>query len=165
MKPRLLVIPGLDGDPGLLRSAEASLFRAFRPVWFDHRFDTAAGGAEGLAERALAVLDRDAEGDTPAFVCGESFGGTVALTLARMAPERVRGLILLSTFGCYPSLSSWSGRLGLLVWRVLGDRLARRVLDIWRPLGAPGALGLRCPTDVRRAYLKQEPVHLPGYRG
>ena len=165
MKPRLLIIPGLDGDPGLLRSAEAALFRAFRPVWFDHRLDTAAGGVEGLAERALAVLDADAERDAPAFVCGESFGGTVALTLARTAPHRVRGLILLSTFGCYPSLSSWSGRLGLLIWRLLGDRLARLVLNVWRPVGAPGALGFGCPTDIRAAYLKQEPLHLPGYRG
>jgi pimeloyl-ACP methyl ester carboxylesterase len=163
-KPRLLVIPGLDGDTGLLRSAAPSLFRAFRPVWFDHRLDDLAGGLDGLAERALAVLDADEEGDAPAYVCGESFGGTVALTLARREPRRLRGLVLLSTFAWYPTLSTWSGRLGLVIWRVLGDRLTRRVLQVWRPLGAPAALGLGCPRDVRRAYLTQEPLHLPGYR-
>jgi pimeloyl-ACP methyl ester carboxylesterase len=165
MKPRLLVVPGLDGDPGLLRSAATTLFRGFRPLWFDHRLDDVAGGVDGLAARAVAVLDADEEGAAPAFVCGESFGGTVALSIARRYPDRVRGLVLLSTFGWYPRLPTWSARLGLLVWRVLGDRLTRRILSVWRPIGAPAALGMGCPPDVRRAYLRQEPLHLPGYRG
>ena len=165
MQPRLLVVPGLVGGPGLLRSAAPALFQAFRPVWFDHRLDDAAGGVEGLAERALAVLDADHEADAPAYVCGESFGSTVALTLARRYPHRVRGLVLLSAFGWYPSLAAWSGRLGLLVWRLLGDRLAARILQIWQPLGAPMTIGLRCPADIRRAYLSQRLLHLPGYRG
>jgi pimeloyl-ACP methyl ester carboxylesterase len=134
-------------------------------VWFDHRLDDLVGGIDGLAERALSTLDLDAEGDAPAYVCGESFGSTVALTLARHYPERVRGLILLSAFGWYPRLPAWSARLGLLVWRLLGDRLASRLLAIWRPIGAPGALGLGCPKDIRQAYLTQQVLHLPGYRG
>jgi 3-oxoadipate enol-lactonase len=165
MRPRLLVIPGLDGDPGLLASAAPALFQAFRPLWFDHRLDDVAGGVDGLAERALAILDNDDEADAPAYVCGESFGSTVALTLARRYPDRVRGLVLLSAFGWYPRLPAWSARLGLLVWRVLGDRLTARILELWRPIGAPGALGLGCPKDIRQAYLTQQVVHLPGYRG
>jgi 3-oxoadipate enol-lactonase len=165
MRPRLLVIPGLDGDPGLLVSAAPTLFQAFRPVWFDHRLDDVAGGVDGLAERALAILDADDEANSPAYVCGESFGSTVALTLAHRYPQRVRGLILLSAFGWYPRLPAWSARLGLLVWRLLGDRLSARILELWRPIGAPGALGLGCPKDIRQAYLTQQVVHLPGYRG
>jgi pimeloyl-ACP methyl ester carboxylesterase len=165
MQPRLLVVPGLDGDPGLLRSAAPALFRAFRPVWFDHRLDDLAGGIDGLAERALSSLDLDAEGLAPAYVCGESFGSTIALTVARRHPERVRGLVLLSAFGWYPRLPAWSARLGLLLWRVLGDHLTARILEVWRPIGAPGALGWGCPPDIRRAYLTQQVVHLPGYRG
>jgi pimeloyl-ACP methyl ester carboxylesterase len=161
----LLVIPGLDGDPGLLASAAPMLFQAFRPIWFDHRLDDVGDGVDGLAERALAMLDADDEGDRPAYVCGESFGSTVALKLAHRYPERVRGLILLSAFGWYPRLAAWSARFGLLLWRLLGDRLTRRILEMWRPIGAPGALGLGCPTDIRQAYLTQQVVHLPGYRG
>jgi pimeloyl-ACP methyl ester carboxylesterase len=163
--PRLLVIPGLDGDPGLLVSAAPALFEGFRPIWFDHRLDDVSGGVDGLAERALAMLDADDEGDAPAYVCGESFGSTVALTLAHRYSDRVRGLVLLSAFGWYPRLPAWSARLGLLLWRVLGDRLTRRILEVWRPLGLPGALGLGCPKDIRQAYLTQQVVHLPGYRG
>jgi 3-oxoadipate enol-lactonase len=165
MRPRLLVVPGLDGDPGLLVAAAPRLFRAFRPVWFDHRLDDVSGGVEGLAQRALAMLDADDEGDAPAYVCGESFGSTVALTLAHRYPQRVRGLILLSAFGWYPRLPAWSARLGLLLWRVLGDRLTRRLLEMWRPIGAPGALGWGCPHAIRQAYLTQQVLHLPGYRG
>ena len=48
----------------------------------------------------------------PVFVCGESFGGTVALTLAHAAPERIAGLILFSTFGWYPSTTRATRRRG-----------------------------------------------------
>jgi len=73
------------------------------PNWhvraFNHHVDLAEGGVEGLARRALGVFEDEAQ----VFVCGESFGGTVALTLAHMAPERVKGLILFSAFGWHPS--------------------------------------------------------------
>ena len=72
-----------------------------RVLAFDHRHDAVAGGVEGLAERALAVLDNDRDPDAPALVCGESFGATAALTLARCYPGRVRGLLLLSAFDWY----------------------------------------------------------------
>ena len=61
----MLVIPGLDGDPGLVRAAAPRLFRDMRVLPFDHLLDPMAGGIEGLAERALAVLDADSEADTP----------------------------------------------------------------------------------------------------
>lgn len=164
MGPRVLVIPGLDGDPALVRAAGPALFRGMRVLPFDHRMDPMAGGVEGLAKRALAVLDADPEADAPAFVCGESFGGTAALTLARHYPERVRGLILLSAFGWYPSVFSGTPLLGLALWRVLGDRGAEHVLRLWRPLSVPGALGVPCSIEVVRAYLRRPAPHLPGYR-
>jgi pimeloyl-ACP methyl ester carboxylesterase len=60
---------------------------------FGHRMDAMAGGVHGLAERALATLDGEGSSDPPTLVCGESFGGTVALRLARRYPTRVHGLI------------------------------------------------------------------------
>jgi pimeloyl-ACP methyl ester carboxylesterase len=135
-----------------------------RVLAFDHRLDPMAGGLEGLADRALAVLDADAGADAPAFVCGESFGGTAALTLARRHPERVRGLILLSAFGWYPALFTRTRHLGLALWRVLGDRGAEQILRLWRPLSLPVALGVPCSWDVARAYLQRPAPHLAGYR-
>ena len=119
LAPRVLLIPGLDGDPSLVRAAAAHLFPGMHVLPFGHRTDAMGDGVDGLADRALATLDGDGS-DAPTFVCGESFGGMVALTLARRHPSRVRGLILLSAFGRYPLLNSWSGRLSLRVWRMLG---------------------------------------------
>jgi pimeloyl-ACP methyl ester carboxylesterase len=161
---RVLYIPGLDGDPGLMRTAAPWLFRGLRVLAFDHRLDPMTGGVEGLAERALAVLDADAETVTPAFVCGESFGGTAALTLARRYPTRIRGLILLSAFGWYPSVANRAPRLCLALWRVLGDRAAACLLRWWRPLSLLGALGIPCSRDMARAYLRRPAPDLPGYR-
>ncbi len=161
---RVLVVPGLDGDPALLLAAAPRLFPRLRVLAFDHHRDTAAGGLEGLAKRALAVLDADREGSTPAYVCGESFGGTVALVLARQHPERVRGLILFSAFAWYPPAATYASRLGMRVWRLVGDRLAAQVFRLWRPFSVPGALGLRCPPAVARAYLARRRFHLPSYR-
>jgi pimeloyl-ACP methyl ester carboxylesterase len=161
---RVLVIPGLDGDPRLLMSVAPRLFAGLRALPFDHFRDPATDGVEGLAARALAVLDADPAGAAPAYVCGESFGGTIALTLARRYPERVRGLILLSTFGWYPAASSYASQLGMLAWRLAGDRVADRVFRLWRPLSVPGALGRRCPPEITRAYLDRPRLHLPGYR-
>jgi 3-oxoadipate enol-lactonase len=161
---RVLVISGLDGDPRLLMGVAPRLLRGLRALPFDHSRDMADGGADGLAARALAVLDADAEGDVPAYVCGESFGGTIALALARRYPERVRGLILLSTFGWYPALATCASQAGMLLWRLLGDPLATHIFRLWRPVSVFGALGLGCPPAVRRLYLDRWALHLPSYR-
>jgi pimeloyl-ACP methyl ester carboxylesterase len=135
-----------------------------RPIAFDHRFDLAEGGVEALAERALACLDRDEGGSDPAFICGESFGGTVALTLTRRFPERVRGLLLFSTFGRYPEAATRGGEAGLALWRFLGPRTGDRVFLAGRPFSVPGQLGFRFSRQVARAYLTRPAAHLPAYR-
>src|SRR5215211_304267 len=100
---RVLIVPGLNGHPGFLLRTAPRLFPEWGALGVDHSRDVATDGVDGLARRALAVLDADLEDDGPTLVCGESFGGTVALTLARDFPERISGLILFSTFGWYPS--------------------------------------------------------------
>jgi pimeloyl-ACP methyl ester carboxylesterase len=135
----VLIIPGLDGSAGLWRAAAARVFGSLRPIIFDHSQDRAAGGLEGLADRALRLLDADDDSNLPAYVCGESFGGTVALTLARRRPNRVRGLLLMSTFGYYPS--SRIGRAGMALWKLLGDRLTDGLFKLAHPLTVPGAVG------------------------
>jgi pimeloyl-ACP methyl ester carboxylesterase len=161
---RVLVIPGLDGDASMVRAVAPRLFAGMRVLAFDHRFDKMDGGVEGLAERALAVLDSDGDADAPALVCGESFGGTAALTLAHLHPPRVRGLILLSAFGRYPKTLAGLPRLPLSLWTFVGDRWARRLLGVWRPLSLPAALGWGCSSELVRAYLRRPAIHVAAYR-
>ncbi|MCW5874014.1 MAG: alpha/beta fold hydrolase [Anaerolineales bacterium] len=53
-------------------------------------------GVDQLAQACLAALD--AQGvSSPAVIGGLSMGGYIALAIARLFPERVRGLMLLST--------------------------------------------------------------------
>ncbi len=143
---RVLIIPGLDGSTGLWRAAAARVFGSLRPIIFDHSRDRAVGGLEGLAERALRQLDADDDSGTPVYVCGESFGGTVALTLARQNPHRVRGLLLMSTFGYYPSARI--GRAGMALWKLLGDRLTDGVFKLAHFLTVPGAVGFGFKGDL-----------------
>jgi pimeloyl-ACP methyl ester carboxylesterase len=48
-------------------------------------------GSEAYAEAVLPILD---EIDDPVVVLGHSFGGRVAIQLALLAPEKIRGLVL-----------------------------------------------------------------------
>jgi pimeloyl-ACP methyl ester carboxylesterase len=161
---RVLVIPGLNGDPGMLLRAAPSLFPDWRPLAFNHHHDAADGGVEGLAERALTSLI-EADDDTgPVFVCGESFGGTVALTLAHMAPERIAGLILFSTFGWYPSSLARRGAGALAVWSFLGGRVGGGMYHASRLVSVPSQLGLRFSPEVFRDYVDRPRSDIEAYR-
>jgi pimeloyl-ACP methyl ester carboxylesterase len=160
----VLVIPGINGSAEPLLAAAPRLFPGLRVVPFDHRLDHADDGIEGLAERALALLDAQSEHAGPVFVCGESFGGPVALTLARRHPERVRGLILLSTFARYPGLHRHGGRAMLAVSRRLGDEPALRAISLARRLRAGRGLGHLNGDAIRWAYLTRPDGCAPAYR-
>ena len=131
----------------------AALPSAGRPCAFNHHLDLAQGGVEGLAERALAALDEVTEG--PAFICGESFGGTVALTLAHQHPERVRGLILFSTFGWHPSNLARRGAGALAVWSFLGHRVNNTVYRAGRLASLPSQFGFTLPPDLFHEYISR----------
>src|SRR5436305_739105 len=132
--PRVLIIPGLNGHPGMLMQAAPVLFPHWEARAFNHHIDLAEGGVDGLALRAM---DAVADVDGRLFVCGESFGGTVALTLARLAPERVSGLILLSTFGWYPSILARRGVAALALWSFLGGRVSTSMYRAGRMASLP----------------------------
>jgi pimeloyl-ACP methyl ester carboxylesterase len=158
---RVLVIPGLNGHPGLLMRAAPQLFPHWQPTPFNHHVDVADDGVESLALRALDALDGSTD---PVWVCGESFGGTVALTLAHLRPERVKGLILLSTFGWHPSTLARRGAGALAVWSFLGQRVGTTVYRAGRVASLPTQLGLRFPPELLRSYLSRPRAHVAAYR-
>ena len=99
--PALLMLPGLGLDLGAFDAIAQRLERKFACIALDNRgageSDAPRGPyrIEDLAADALAVLG--AAGHDRAFVLGHSLGGFIAIELALLFPEAVRGLLLLST--------------------------------------------------------------------
>lgn len=99
--PALLWIPGFGAGAAVTEPAVARWSDRFTAVTYDHR-----GAARSPARRlpaSTADLAADAAGllshlgIARAHVIGASMGGMVAQELALRFPERVRGLVLLST--------------------------------------------------------------------
>jgi pimeloyl-ACP methyl ester carboxylesterase len=137
--------------------AAPRLFPGWHAVGFDHHRDLAENGVEGLADRALAVLEDLDAANGRVYVCGESFGGTIALTVAHLAPERVAGLILLSTFGWYPSMLARRGVGALAAWSFLGGRVGTAVYRAGRVMSIPSQLGLNFSAELLRSYVVTRP--------
>jgi pimeloyl-ACP methyl ester carboxylesterase len=162
--PRVLVVPGLNGHPGMLMRAAPVLFPNLRTLAFNHHLDEADGGVEGLATRALQFLDEHDPSRGRVFVCGESFGGTVALTLAHMQPDRVAGLILFSSFGWHPSTLARRGAGALALWSFLGHRIGNGAYRAGRLASVPTQLGLRFSSELFHSYISRPRAHLAAYR-
>jgi pimeloyl-ACP methyl ester carboxylesterase len=104
---------------------------------------TLYGAGDSLAAWARAVLDLAPDG--PLFVVGNSVGGSCALEIAGLAPDRVAGLVLIgSKPGVRPEPSFRDEAIRLL--RSDGG-LAAAWDRYWAPLFAPDA----DPTVVERA--------------
>jgi pimeloyl-ACP methyl ester carboxylesterase len=165
---RVLIVPGLNGHPGFLLRTAPRLFPDWGALGVDHSRDVATDGVDGLARRALAVLDADPDDHGPTLVCGESFGGTVALTLARDFPERVSGLLLFSTFGWYPSRLARRATGAITAWSHLELRFGRPfqqpMYRATRIVSVPAQLGLGFPPGLLNEYLLRPPSHMPAYR-
>jgi pimeloyl-ACP methyl ester carboxylesterase len=157
---RVIVIPGLNGHPGLLMQYAPVLFGNWQARPFDHHNDLAVDGVPGLAARALELIGPDER----VIVCGESFGGTIALTLAHAAPERVAGLVLFSAFGWYPSMLARRGARALAIVSFLGQRASDRIYRARRLASVPTQLGVRFPRELLRAYLGQPRANIAAYR-
>jgi pimeloyl-ACP methyl ester carboxylesterase len=160
-REKVLIVPGLNGHPGMLLRAAPELFPTWEPVAFNHHLDDARDGVPGLATRAWAAAG---EPSGPIWVCGESFGGTVALTLAHLYPAQVKGLILLSTFGWHPSTLARRGVGALAVWSYLGARVTEPVYRVGRLASLPSQLGLRFSGDLLQSYVERPRADTAAYR-
>ena len=110
------MVLALHGQPGggahfdaiarLLRPAGFSVLAPDRPGWGQRRHEAPRGFAAN-ADAAARVLDE--AGAERAVVLGYSWGGGVALALARLHPARVAGLVLVASVG--PGVTSLADRL------------------------------------------------------
>lgn len=140
--PALCLIPGLGGVGAFWNAVAPTFSRRFRVVLHDHRGTGAstpsriAYSVDQMAEDLCQVLDVLRIERTA--IIGHSTGGAIAQTIALYRPERVRALVL---------SSSWAGPDPYFT------ALFRLRLDVLRRLGPGpyarlGALLLKPPADL-----------------
>ena len=101
----VLLVMGHRYSSRMWYGAIDALAASHQVIWFDNRgtgLTSTTGGVtvEKMALDALAVMD--AAGVRSAHVYGVSMGGVINLEMARIAPERIRSLIV----GCSGVLSA-----------------------------------------------------------
>src|SRR5262249_51221710 len=100
----LVFVPGLQGRWEYTHATIDALAAYFHVITFSlcdersarARFD-ADRGFDSYGDQVVAALD--AAGCRSALVCGLSFGGLIAINAAARYPDRVHGLIVVSTPG------------------------------------------------------------------
>jgi pimeloyl-ACP methyl ester carboxylesterase len=94
----------LHGQPGAASDWDAVVERLaddVRPLVLDrpgYRANPAPAG-DFLANARAVLTELDAAGADDAVLVGHSYGGGVALSVARLAPQRVAGLVLVASVG------------------------------------------------------------------
>lgn len=124
--PLLVLVPGMDGTGKLFYRQVPLLARRFRVVTYPLR-DNAAS-MDTLVEDLAALIRRLSPDGEPAVVVGESFGGTLAMSLALAYPECVRALVVVNSFPHFRPqfrLRLAVGALQVLPWGAMG--LVRRL--------------------------------------
>lgn len=94
--PPLVLVPGMDGTGRLFYRQVPLLARSYRVATYRLRDD--APSMEVLVADLAKVTEVVAGAMQPAIVVGESFGGTVALSLALARPDLVTGLVVINSF-------------------------------------------------------------------
>ncbi len=92
----VVLVPGMDGTGGLFYRQVPLLAQSYRVVTYALRDET--DRMDVLVDDLARVVERVAPEERSAIVVGESFGGTLALSLAIARPERVRALVVLNSF-------------------------------------------------------------------
>lgn len=130
--PLFVYLPGMDGTGELLRSQMANLEQAFDVRRLSIPSDDLTDW-DGLTARTTALIKAELGDEIPRrplYLCGESFGGCLALMVVLLAPELSDRLILVnpaSSFNRHP-------------WIQLGVHLTRMIPHPFYPYSCIGFL-------------------------
>lgn len=131
----VLLIMGFASDRRMWLFQVPALSDRYAVITYDHRgIGESSGSLEGLsmeamAADALAVLD--AAGAERAHVVGISMGGAIAQHLALAAPDRVRSLVLASTWCARNTYLPRLGRIGQRLLEALGHSAVVQASMLW----------------------------------
>lgn len=155
--PPLVLVPGIDGTALLFYRQVPLLARFFDVVAFPLP-TLVPMTMEALADD-LAALVREVSG-SGAILCGESFGGALALSTALRHPGLVRGLVIVNSFPYLDTrrrLAVAPRLLRAMPWGAM--RLVRRATS--SRLHSPHAR----PEDLREFRRRAEAIDRDGYIG
>lgn len=179
--PAVLLLPGADGIKETFAAQVPVLARSHRVLAPDLRARFAPGdGFDRLVLDAVEILGE--LGEESAVVVGQSLGGAIAMRLAALYPERVRGLVLANTLARVSYAHVGLNRtalvpLAMFTTRYLPTGLARLAargwsrLEVWifeRSSGAERVIDYALwtgprptpPTVSRRRVKRLEPLDL-----
>lgn len=94
--PPLVLVPGMDGTGRLFYSQIPRLAPNYRVATLKLR--DSADRMEILVEDLARLIRALSPTGEPAIVCGESFGGTLSMSLAHQHPELVKALVVINSF-------------------------------------------------------------------
>ncbi|MBW4450666.1 MAG: alpha/beta hydrolase [Spirirestis rafaelensis WJT71-NPBG6] len=136
--PLLVYLPGMDGTGQLLRAQTAGLEAGFDVRCLAiPREDLTSW--DDLARNVLDLIDAELEKSSPRpiYLCGESFGGCLALKVAIASPKLFKRIVLInsaSAFNLRPWLN-WTSQLTGIVPGYLYDVGALGLLPFLASLG------------------------------
>lgn len=113
-RPLFVFLPGMDGTGQLLRAQTAGLEKGFDIRTLAIPPDDLTGWDE-LAGMVVRLIEKELETipDRPVYLCGESFGGCLAIKVLLKAPQLFHRVVLVnpaSSFGRRPWIS-WGSEL------------------------------------------------------
>jgi pimeloyl-ACP methyl ester carboxylesterase len=135
--PLLVYLPGMDGTGQLLRAQTAGLEAGFdvRCLAIPREDLT---DWDDLTKNVLDLIDQELEkSPRPVYLCGESFGGCLALKVAIKSPKLFKRIVLInsaSAFNLRPWLN-WTSQLTSIVPGYLYDAGALGLLPFLASLG------------------------------
>jgi len=105
-RPLFVYLPGMDGSGKLLHKQMEGLTQTFDVRCLAIPTDDCQGW-EALVRRVIELIEREmsARPNRSVWLCGESFGGCLAMKIAARSPQRIDRLILsnpASSFRRYP---------------------------------------------------------------
>jgi pimeloyl-ACP methyl ester carboxylesterase len=128
--PAVVLVPGMDGTGTLFYRQLPLLARTHRVATYALR-DTATDMDTLVADLA-GIIETVNPADRKAIVIGESFGGTLAMSVALAHPDRVAALVIVNSFPYFvPQLHLRLALYGLAAMPWGAMRLVRR-LTAWR---------------------------------
>jgi pimeloyl-ACP methyl ester carboxylesterase len=115
----IVLVPGINGTREIFYRQVPSLSRTYRVGTYSLRDDPQS--MDVLVDDLDVVIGAVAPHSGQAIVIAESFGGTVAMSLALARPSRVRALMIVNSFSRYAPIQIALARasLSLMPWPVM----------------------------------------------